>query len=187
MGKLIKPFIKRPKNKNEDGFSILETIISMVILTVGLLAALSAMTFALLYSQISQKKTEAKEIAGSILENVFAIRDIQSQDGLAISGWDAVQIKQTGNPGIFISGWYPIRDGTGADGIYGTTDDSCPVGGSCAPNVVPGFDRNIAITDIVENGVVRKRRIDVTVRYQVGGLSRQETLATIISNLPISQ
>lgn len=177
-----------PKKNGEAGFSYVETIISMVILTVGLLAAMSAMTFALLYAQISEKKTQAKEVAGSILENVFAIRDIQSQGGLALSGWDAVQIKQGTNPGIFIGGWYPVRDAPGADGIYGTTDDSCAVGGTCSTAaVVPGYERNIAINDIVENGVVRKRRITVTVRYRsTGGGYLQESLSTIIANLPIS-
>jgi type II secretory pathway pseudopilin PulG len=191
MGKIKRPHISKApdtvKNKGEAGFSYIETIISMVILTVGLLAVLSAMTFALLYGQVAEKKTQAKEIASSIVENIFAVRDIQSQGGIAIKGWEAVQIKQSGNAGIFVSGWFPVRAGPGVDGIYGTADDSCDVAGTCTSEpVAAGYERNIAITDIVENGVVRKRFIEVHVRYRaIGGVYRQETISTIIANLPL--
>ena len=177
-----------PENDREAGFSYIETLISMVVLIIGLLGALSAMTFALLFAQVAEKKTQAKEIAGSYLENIFAIRDIQSQGDLAISGWDAMQIKAGENGGIFVGGWYPVRDAPGADGIYGTTDDSCAVGGTCTTAaVVPGYERNINISDITENGVVRKRLITVEVRYRAsGGVYRTETLSTIVANLPTS-
>lgn len=191
MGKINYYIGRKPKatskNTRETGSTYIEVIISMVILTVGLLAMLSALTYALLYEREAEKKTQAKEIAGSIVENIFAIRDIQAQDNLAISGWDAVQIKQAGNTGIFVDGWFPVREAPGADGIYGTTDDSCAAGGTCTTAaIVPGYERKIAITDVVENGIARKRRIDVTVRYRtIGTLFRQETLSTIIANLPM--
>ena len=174
--------------KGEAGFSYIETIVAMVILTVGLLATLSAMTYSVLYAQVAERKTMAKEIAISMIENIFAIRDIQSQGGLAMKGWDAIQIKQPTNSGIFTGGWFPVRDAPGADGIYGTDDDSCAVGGTCTTaNVVPGYERKIDIQDITESGVVRKRRITVTVRYRaVGGVYRQESISTIIANLPIN-
>lgn len=177
---------KSKNSKKEAGFSYIETIVAMVILTVGLLATLSAMTYSMLYAQVAGKKTMAKEIAGSMVENIFAIRDIQSQGGLAMSGWDAIQIKTQTNDGIFIDGWFPVRDGAGTDGIYGTADDSCAEGGTCTTaNVVAGYERKINIDDITESGVVRKKRITVTVRYRsVGGGYLQESISTIIANLP---
>lgn len=178
----------KSERKGEGGFSYIETVISMVILIVGLLGVLSAMTYAVLYAREAERKTQAKELAGSFVENVFAIRDIQSQGGLAIKGWNAVQIQQNNNGGIFINGWFPIREGPGADGIYGTSDDSCAAGGNCTGvPIVPGFERDIDISDITENGVVRKRRIDVKIRYStVGNTPRMETVSTIIANLPIN-
>ncbi|MDQ6787929.1 MAG: hypothetical protein M3033_14075 [Acidobacteriota bacterium] len=192
MGKIknyigLKPNVAS-KNKGEKGSTYIEVIVSIVILTVGLLAMLSALTYALLYEQEAEKKTRAKEIASSMVESIFAIRDIQAKDNLSISGWDAIQIKATGNTGIFIDGWFPVREDPGADGIYGTTDDSCAATGNCTTSpIVDGYERSIAITDVVENGIARKRRIDVSVRYKtVGGIYRQETLSTIIANLPMN-
>lgn len=175
-------------NSAEDGFTYVETIIAMLIVTVGLLATLSAITYALVYSQITEKKTQAKEISGSIVENIFAIRDIQSQGGLAMDGWESIQIKDSTNAGIFEGGWYPVRQAPGADGIYGTTDDSCAFGSSCG-NIaeIPGYERKISITNITENGVVRKRNIAVSVRYRaIGSITHEETISTIIGNLPIN-
>lgn len=174
--------------KNEAGFSYIETIISIVILTIGLLSILSAMTYSTLYAEEAEKKTHAKEIAGSIIENIFAVRDIQSQGGIAISGWDAVQISAGGNSGIFIGGWFPVRDGAGADGIYGTADDSCAVGGTCTgASVVSGYERKIEIIDLPENGIVRKRQINVIIRYRaISNTLRTETVSTIIANLPVN-
>lgn len=173
--------------RSERGSTLVEVVISMIILTVGLMAALSALTYGLLYSQEAEKKTQAKEIAASIVENIFAVRDIKSKDQLAISGWDAVQIKRDDNGGIFTDGWFPVREQPGQDGIYGTEDDSCPANQGCASaaTIVPGYERNITISDLAENGVVRKRRIDVNVRYRATNSAlRQETISTIIADLP---
>lgn len=177
------------EKSGESGSTYIEVIISIIILTVGLLGMLSAMTYAMLYAQEAEKQTRAKQIAGSIIENVFAIRDIQSQGGIPIIGWDAVQIKQNGNAGIFVGGWFPVREGPGADDIYGTTDDSCVVGGDCTFDaVVSGYERNIEISNLVENGVVRKRRVSVSIRYPAsGGSLRQISISTLIANLPINE
>lgn len=174
------------ERRRQSGSTLAEVVISIVILTVGLLGALSAMTYSLLYAQEAEKKTRAKEIAGSIVENIFAIRDLKSQENLAIDGWDAIQVKQTGNNGIFSSGWFPVREEPGSDGIYGTNDDSCAAGATCsAPTLVSGYERSIIIKELTENGVVRKKRIEVSVRYRATNRAlRQETISTIIANLP---
>lgn len=172
---------------NENGFTYIETIISLVILTVGLLGTISALTWGVFYLMEAEKKTVAKQFANSTVETIFAARDLQSQDAASIKGWNYVQIKKPDNEGIFIEGWYPVRMGAGNDAIYGTADDSCASGSSCSNNPeVEGYSRNIEINDIVENNVVRKRRVDVTVKYFVGSVARQEKVSTIIANLPFN-
>ena len=175
-------------NRNQNGFTYIETIISLVIVTVGLLSALSALTWGFVYVQEAEKRTKAKQIGNSIIESIFSVRDITSTGGISISGWDAIQVKSPTNNGIFVSGWYPARADSGSDGIYGTTDDSCAIGNSCNSNAeVEGYNRKIEITDIIQNNVVRKRRIDVTVEFFVGKIARQEKISTIIADLPFSQ
>lgn len=174
-------------NNQQSGFSYIETIISLVIVTVGLLSALSALTWGFVYLQEAEKKTKAKQIATSVIESIFAARDITSSGGISISSWDSIQIKTSTNTGIFADGWFPARSESGADGIYGTTDDSCATGNSCNSNAeIQGYSRKIEITDIVQNNVVRKRRLDVRVQYYIGKLTRQEVISTIIADLPFN-
>ena len=171
--------------KREGGFSLIETIIAMVILTVGLLGALSALTWGMIYVQEAEKRTQAKQIGNSIIETIFAVRDLRTKDGIAINGWKTVQTAGADSPGVFVDGWYPVRENQGADAIYGTADDSCAATSSCNSNpIVTGFDRKIEITDITQNNAVFKRQIDVTVRYFIGTITRQEKISTIIACLP---
>lgn len=169
----------------EDGFSLVETIIAMVILTIGLLGALSALTWGMIYVQEAEKKTQAKQIGNSIIETIFAVRDLRTKDGIAINGWKTVQNTTNDAAGVFVDGWYPVRENQGSDAIYGTTDDSCAGSSSCSSNpLVSGYERKIEITDITQNNSVFKRQVDVTVRYYIGRLPRQEKISTIIACLP---
>lgn len=171
--------------KRENGFSLVETMIAMVILTIGLLGALSALTWGMIYVQEAEKKTQAKQIANSVIETIFAVRDMRTKNGIAINGWKTVQTTDNSSTGVFADGWYPVRENQGDDAIYGTADDSCPGNSSCNSNpIVSGYDRKIEITDITQNNAVFKRQVDVTVRYYIGTLARQEKISTIIACLP---
>lgn len=179
----------------EGGFSLIETIIAMVILMVGILATISAISFSLFYVQESEKITLAKEYARSTMETIFSIRDLQLFDSNIADGtykWNKIVIKSDTNTGIFLDGWKPIRENPGADGIYGTDDDACSPSGACVVGsttnnsaVVQGYQRKIEITDINENGIARKRYIVVRVKYWVGLKEREITESTIIANLPV--
>ena len=175
---------------NQSGFTYIETVISLVIITVGMLGAISALTWGVFYMQSAEKRTKAKEIANSTIESVFAVRDINSQEKnltgtIGFTGWNLIQTYNGTNTGVFANGWFPVRNTPGTDGLIGTIDDSCPAGSSCGGNAeIPGYERQIVITDIVENGLVRKRQLTVSVRYNVGTLQRIETISTIIANLP---
>ncbi len=178
-------------NNKENGFSYIETIISLVIISIGMLGAISAMTWGIFYIQEAEKITRAKELANSTMESIFAVRDLtvstsNSNSGSTLnSGWNSIMIKAGANTGIFLGDSYPVRESPGADGIYGTADDSCASGNSCNNNPeIKGYTRVINIADIVENNVVRKRRVDVTVSYFSGTIQRNQVLSTIISNLP---
>lgn len=177
------------KNKRESGFTYIEVIISMVILVVGIVGALSAMTFAIVSVQGAEKKTKAKQIASSTIETIFAVRDMKDKG--SISSWHTIQIQNGSNNGIFVGNWTPVRESPGADGIYGTADDACPISTACVVNgitnnsqVLLDYERKIDITDINENGAVRKRLINVTVKYYIGGLPLSEKVSSLIANMP---
>ena len=172
--------------KQEAGFTYIDTLIAITMLTVGILASLSALTYGVLFSYAAEVKTQAKEVTQSTMESVFAVRDLK--DG-AITSWDKVQVQNGSNNGIFLDGWTPIRAEPGNDGIYGTADDACAGTGGCTVNgitnsspILDNLSRKIEITDIVEGTRVRKRKITVTVRYYVGQLVFDETAETIIGD-----
>lgn len=184
------------KQKNQAGFSLIEAIIAMVILLVGILATISALSFSIFSIQDSEQRAVSKEITRSTLETVFSMRDLlafNQQSGGAAYNWDSIKIKNGSNGGIFTDGWNPIRESPGVDGIFGTDDDACAGPGDCGSGatindsaILPGYERKIEIDDIVENGVVRKRRITVRVRYIIGQLQREESKSTIIADLALA-
>jgi type II secretory pathway pseudopilin PulG len=185
--------------KNEAGFSYIDVIIALVILFVGLLASTGALTANLVRSYETEKQVIAKQIALSTIESIFSARDI-ARDG-AVDGWETVG-NVGSNPvggipqGIFVNGLTPIREDMGWDGLAGTEDDACAADTVCqvpgrpsnTSNVIDGFRRRIVITDLPDPErpspphAVARRRIDVTVRYQINQLEREQVVSTIISN-----
>jgi prepilin-type N-terminal cleavage/methylation domain-containing protein len=184
------------KQKQQAGFSLIEVIIAMIILLVGILATISALSFSIFSIQDSEQRSVSKEVTRSTLETVFSMRDLlafNQQAGLASYNWNSIKVKNGSNGGIFLDGWNPIRESPGADGIFGTDDDACSGTGSCVVGasandspVLPGYQRKIEIVDIVQNGIVRKRRITVRVRYIIGQLQREESKSTIIADLALA-
>lgn len=185
--------------EKQQGFSYIDVMVALVILLVGLLASTAALTANLLRSYESEKQVVAKQIALSTIESIFSARDI-AREGV-IDGWETIGNEGT-NPvngvpqGIFVNAWHPIREDVGRDGLAGTADDACPEGEVCQvpgqpPNTsdaIVGFRRQISITDLQDPErptpphAISRRRIDVTVRYQINRLEREQVVSTIITN-----
>lgn len=180
------------KNR-EQGFTYIEVMCAVVILMVGILAQLSAISLSMLRQRESEKQTAARQLANSTLESIFAARDLGNTGGLA--SFSTINNTTTSTPaGIFLPGWNPVREDSGEDGIHGTADDACVATAPCVvgsyTNNSPlstDFQRQIVITDITESGRVKKRRVEVTIRFYVGQLQREQSLATIIADLPFYQ
>lgn len=191
--------MKKPKSR-ERGFSYIDVMIALVILMVGILASAAALTANLVRSYETEKQVVAKQIALSTIESIFSARDI-ARTG-AISGWNSIGNIGT-NPdangafqGVFMTDFRPIRQDSGWDGVAGTIDDACNAGAACqvtgrpdnTSEVLNGFERRIVITDLQDAErptpphSIARRRIDVTVRYYVNRLQREQTVSTIITN-----
>lgn len=180
--------------KNESGFSYIDVIIAIVILMVGILGATAALTANLLRSYESEKQIAAKQLALSSVESIFSARDIAKKG--SIEGWDSIGNVGQIEKGVFLTDWRPVREDIGWDGVAGTADDACDVGTPCKVKdnpsnislVISGFQRKIEITDLQDSDrpspphAIARRRIDVTVRYNVNQLVREQKISTIITN-----
>ncbi len=94
----------------QSGFSLIEVMISMVILTVGLVSLLGVFGLAMASTQTSQKEMIAKQLANESYESIITARNTTQ------IGWDDIQNQGstscvvTGAPtcGIFLANMQPI-------------------------------------------------------------------------------
>ena len=179
--------------KSEEGFSYVEVMIAIVILTFGILELLSGVAGAVVLSRGQQQQVTAKHIATSAIESIMSVKETDP----ARMGWDAVgnvgsNIDDNGVPhGIFSTGYQDVRSDAGADEVIGTADDSGAI--------VSGYQREIVITDQCDpdrpspncptpgTWKVKVRSVQVNVRYFVGVSQRTETLTTVLTDYSVAQ
>ena len=162
-----------PKVRSERGFSLLEVMVSIAIMTVGLVSLLGVFGLAMASTQSSLQNAISKQIANEAMEGILTARETQNLT------W--AQIANTGNGGIFLSGFQAV-DCAGADGIIGTADDS-----ACGPEklTLPGpdgiygtaddivmpltnYQRQIAIAQALDqngNPIQTLNTVTITVKY----------------------
>jgi prepilin-type N-terminal cleavage/methylation domain-containing protein len=176
---------------SEAGFSLIEVLIAMLVLTVGVLSLLGVIALGVQTIAASSPMLIAREKAREAIESVHAARDTGEL------AWS--RIHNVANGGVFLAGMQnmllPGPDGLintaddaviesirhpGPDGIIDNTDDIVTQLESST------FQREIAITTLNQDGTTtvnpNLRRITVNIRYRVLGGWRVYTLATYISN-----
>jgi prepilin-type N-terminal cleavage/methylation domain-containing protein len=176
---------------SERGFTLIEVLIAMLILTAGLLSLLGVIALGVTTVAASSPMLIAREKAREAVESVHTARDTGEL------AWS--RIHNVANGGVFLAGMQDIKlpgldglvntadDGAieqirnpGTDGILGNSDDIVT---SLSSNL---FQREIAITTLNQDGTTavnpNLRRITVNVRYRVLGGWRTYTLTTYISN-----
>ena len=171
----------RVRKQAERGFSLLEVVISMAVLTVGLVSLLGVFGLAMASTQTSQQDMIAKQLANEALESVVTARNTSQIQWDDIQNVGSTCSSSSGTCGLFVTGAIPIYK-AGADGIFGTADDSIagmqtltepgPDGifGNADDVSIPltGYKRTILISPVVDsnNNVVSSLRgINVTVKY----------------------
>lgn len=187
------------EKQNEKGFSYIDVMIAIVIMMVGVLAMVGALTANLMRSYEAERRIVAKQMALSTLESIISAKEID-RPGI-LDGWESIKNTLSSPPagsinGIFLTGWCPVREEMGYDGVAGTIDDACAGTGPCIVTgrpsnnsaLIAGYERQVVITDIADDerptppNPISRRRIDVTVRFFVNKSARTETASTIVSN-----
>ena len=167
---------------------MMEVLISVVVLTIGLVSMLAMFTVALAATNNAQEDLTAKQLAQSTLESIFTARNTQQITFL--------QIQNVSNGGIFLDGPQVIKD-PGPDGLDDTADDVvsnplCPGPSTClqlaGPDGVLGtaddvyvplnnYKRTILISNVfLPSGAIDDtlRQITVTITYTSTQFSAQQ-------------
>lgn len=153
------PLIERHGRQPESGFSLLEMVVAILILTIGLLGVASAIGYALMVSNSGRGVTNAKLLVVSALEQMETLRD-SGQLNFA-------EISHTAQPAPstftgFPTGFLPVSTVPGPDFVYGTMDDP----GRTNPNyAVAGVLRKVEIEDLSAT----LKQIRVTLQYTPNG------------------
>ncbi len=176
----------RSRSRAQRGFTLIETMIAIVVLMIGVLTIVAVFATAIASTQNAQENLIARQKAEETLESIFTARNTQQ-----------ITFSQIGNVsagGIFVDGATQLF-AAGNDGLVNTLDDVpfpangvCPAGPECIP--LPGpdgilgtaddvpmslayFTRQIQINTVLEaDGVTinpNLKQIMVTVSYTTGG------------------
>ena len=175
--------------RRQKGFTLLEAMLSIVILSFGVLSVAAIYAQGLYYSSMTSFDYVAQKKAEQAVEAIFAARDT------GVLTWATIQNQSVDPQGVFMDGQQPMLQ-PGPDGLVGTISDAG------APNEVivvgpnsagqlgtstdrsvdlnPWMKRTIAITNIT--GATGLRQITVTIDYKVGKITRNYTLVSYISS-----
>jgi type II secretory pathway pseudopilin PulG len=169
---------------SESGFTLIDTMIAILVLAVGVLALAAILGDGLAYMAMSQDEYIAEQKAAEAIESVYTARDVGQ------TTW--ANINNASSGGIFVNGPTQLCD-PGPDGIEGTADDNCAIPDSIwtpgpdgllgTPDDVKialgGFTRTIVIQPVA--GRADLRQVTVSISYTAAKFKRTYTLITNIS------
>ncbi len=171
--------------RHDEGFTLLETIVAMSILSVGLLGLAQVFVLGMQHMSTSTANLIAREKAREAVESVHTARDTRTIT------W--AQIRNVSAGGVFVDGEQPLY-AAGEDGLVNTADDVTAgletlrdpgrdgTLGTADDVLTPlaGFTRRIEIREL--NPVnTALREVVITITYEVGPQRRTYTLRTFIS------
>jgi prepilin-type N-terminal cleavage/methylation domain-containing protein len=178
------------RTNRQTGFTLLEAMIAIVILSFGILSLASVYAQGIQVASLTQFDYIAEKQAEEAVETIFAARDSK------LLAWTNIRnVTGAGGPndGVFIVGPRPLL-AAGPDGLYGTADDDAAnptvvIVNAGADKILGTADdvvmsltnmtRTIAIVDVV--GSTGLRQITITMTYTVGRMTRQYTLVSYIA------
>ncbi|HUU33187.1 MAG TPA: prepilin-type N-terminal cleavage/methylation domain-containing protein [Vicinamibacterales bacterium] len=167
-------------SRSASGFSLVETLVSILILTVGVLGLTQAFISGVQKSTSAPYEVLATQKAAEAIESVFAARDSH------IVTW--AELRNAAQGGVFLNSATAMTT-AGTDGILNTSDDG-PVETFVYPGpdgfigtlddktlTLDNFTRKIEIVDL--SGFLRQ--ITVTVTYPANGQTKSYSVTSLIS------
>jgi prepilin-type N-terminal cleavage/methylation domain-containing protein len=171
----------RTQQNTQAGFSLIETIVAIGVLSVGALGLAGVFAAGMQKTVSSPGELLATQKAAEAIESVFSARDSHTV------AW--AQLRNVNGGGIFLDGPQALKL-AGADGVVNTADDA-----TVESVVLPGRDQMLGTADDVTqtlDGYTREiqivdlsadlRAVTVTVTYRAGTTAmRPYTLTAYIS------
>jgi len=179
------------RRNNQKGFSLMEAMIAVLVLSFGILSLAAVFAQGLLFSEASQFDYIAQKKSEEAVESIFNARNTQA------TSWAQIQNVSAG--GIFLDGAQPLLAPGVANGLVGTANDDAahpdsvivgpgPDGilGTADDVTIPlsNMQRTVVIAPVFDaagNIEPNVRTITITMTYKVGRLNRTYTLVSYIS------
>jgi prepilin-type N-terminal cleavage/methylation domain-containing protein len=147
---------KNIKNK-QSGFTLIEMVIAILVLTIGLIGTAAAITYSLQFTTLSRNVSEAKQVIVGSIEEIESLRNSRRLDFKQIA--NVGNVNNDNVPTVFNGfsvGFRDVSINPGSDGVHGTNDDPTN------PNLIrQGFRRQITITNLSDT----LKKIEVKVQY----------------------
>lgn len=168
-----------PRNR-QSGFSLVETMVAILVLSVGVLGLSQAFVAGVQKAMSSPYEVLATQKAAEAIESVFAARDSHTIP------W--AQMRNTNEGGVFLGTATPMTT-AGVDGVLNTADD-----GAVESYTFPGPDGYVGTSDdrtLTLDAFTRQirivelspflRNVTVTITYPVNGMTKTYEITALIS------
>lgn len=176
---------KKESLKSQAGFSLVEAVVAIFIVTIGLIGTAAAITYALEFSTLSRNVSSAKLVIVASIEEIESLRNSRRLDFKQVA--NVGNVDNTDTPSVFggfSTGFKDVSLNPGPDGVNGTDDDLRDKGkdgvfgtGDDFDNqalIRSGYKRQITISDLSPT----LKKIEIKVRY-VGGNGKIGELAGV--------
>lgn len=159
-------------NQKQNGFTLIEAVIAIFIVSIALIGTAAAITFALQFTTLSRNVSKAKAVIVDSIEEIESLRNSQRLDFKQIE--NVGNVDNTGTPSAFNGfsvGFKDVSTNPGPDGVIGTDDDlnSPGVDGTYGTAddfedtnwIRVGYRRQITITNLSDT----LKKVEVKVQY----------------------
>jgi type II secretory pathway pseudopilin PulG len=154
------------------GFTLIEAVIAIFVMTIGLIGTAAAITYALEFGAISRNVTSAKSVIVATIEEVETLRNTRRLNFRQVANVGAVNNIDSPNPfNGFSNGFKPVSTRPGKDGVNGTDDDLIDAGTDGIFGTPDDFENQTLVRSgyrreiIIRNLSETLKEIEIKVQY----------------------